>query len=196
VSPGLSPKLYPSCSESHAAVDAILNMRAEGLRPADVVRIRCGMTPAAVSNLIYHQPRTPLEGKFSQEYCVAVALARGRLGLAEFVPDALQDPTITQLLDVTEAKQHPDLSGVDSVAFSSPAIVEVETRDGKVLKKVVREMKGHPNNPLTVQDLQSKFIECAAGKLSQTKAANALSMIENLESVRSVADFVSQLRSD
>jgi 2-methylcitrate dehydratase PrpD len=64
IEPGLSPKLYPSCSETHAATDAILAMRAEGLRASDVRKIRCGMTPAAHANLVYHDPTTPLQAKF------------------------------------------------------------------------------------------------------------------------------------
>lgn len=193
IEPGLSPKLYSSCSESHAAVDAILEMRADGLKPSDVSRIRCGMTPAAQSNLVYPRPVTPLQAKFSQEYCVAAALVRGKLGLHEFTFEALKDPTIQAVLHKTEAAVHPELRGADSVTFSSPAIVEVETKDGKILRKLVREMKGHPKNPLSEADIQEKFIECAATVLPQQKIRGALDKITHLERVTSVQSLVADL---
>ncbi len=194
--PGLSPKLYSSCSEGHASIDAIIEMRAEGLRPSDVKRIRCGITPAAQSNLVYSNPTTPLQAKFSQEYVVAAALARGKLGISEFDPEAINDPTIRELMAKTVVSLHPDLSGPDSVTFSSPAIVEVETKDGRVLRKLVREMKGHPKNPLLYRDIERKFIECAARILPESKVAAALEKIKNLERLDSVRILVDELTID
>lgn len=196
IEPGLSPKLYPACSESHAAVDAILEMRADGLKPSDVSRIRCGITPAAKSNLVYPRPVTPLQAKFSQEYCVAAALVRGKLGLQEFTFEALKDHGIQDVLHKTEAAVHPELSGADSVTFSSPAIVEVETKAGKILRKLVREMKGHPKNPLSETDIREKFIECASTVLPQKKIRGALDKIVHLEKVTSVRSLVADLIPD
>jgi 2-methylcitrate dehydratase PrpD len=193
VEPGLSPKLYPSCSESHAGVDAILEMRAQGLRPSDIKRIRCGMTPAAKSNLVYSRPVTPLQAKFSQEYCVAAALSRGKLGLSEFTSDALQDREIQSILKVTEAAVHPELSGADSVTFSSPAIVEVDTKDGGTIRKLVREMRGHPKNPISNVDIEAKFIECASTVLPKKKVESALEQIKNLEQIKSMTAVVADL---
>jgi len=191
--PGLSPKLYPSCSESHAAVDAILEMRSEGLKPSDVKNIRCGMTPAAQSNLVYPRPVTPLQAKFSQEYCLSAALVRGKLGLNEFTPQAVNDPSIREILRITEAAVHSQLSGADSVSFSSPAIVEVQTKDGKTWRKLIREMKGHPNNPLSEADIQQKFKECAATILPQKQVGAALNKIAHLEGLTSVKALVADL---
>jgi 2-methylcitrate dehydratase PrpD len=193
INPGLSPKLYSSCSESHAAVDAILEMRAEGLRPTDVKRIRCGMTPAAQSNLVYPRPITPLEAKFSQEYCLAAALVRGKLGLSEFTTESVKDPAIQNILQVTSASVHPELSGADSITFSSPAIVEVETKDGKLLRKLVREMKGHPKNPLSENDLRHKFMECAATVLPEKQIRAALDKIMNLDRLDSIRPLVADM---
>lgn len=196
IEPGLSPKLYSSCSESHAAVDAILEMRAQGLKPSDVKRISCGMTPAAQSNLVYPRPVTPLQAKFSQEYCVAAALVRGKLGLSEFTPEAVKDSAIYEILQITDAAVHPELSGADSVTFSSPAIIEVETKDGRTLRKLVREMRGHPNNPLSLADVEAKFIECASTVLTNKKINSALDKIKNLEQLKSITPLVANLTPD
>jgi 2-methylcitrate dehydratase PrpD len=195
IDPGLSPKLYPSCSETHSAIDAILQMRAEGLRPSDVRRIRCGVTPAARSNLVYDNPTTPLQAKFSQTYCVAAPLVRGALGLAEFDPETVMDATIRDLMSRVEVEIHPDLSGSDSVAFSSPAIVEVDTADGRTLRKLVREMRGHPKNPLAPSDIEAKFIECGDRVLPKSNVRSALAKIQTLDRLNSVNELLDDLRA-
>jgi 2-methylcitrate dehydratase PrpD len=194
IDPGLSPKLYPSCSETHAAVDAILAMRAEGLRPSDVRKIRAGITPAARAGLVYSNPTTPLEAKFSQEYCLAAPLVRGRLGLAEFDLTVVQDPAIRSMISRIEVAVHPDLSGPDCVSFSSPAIVEVETHDGRLLRKFVREMKGHPKNPLAASDIEAKFVECGERVLPKEAVRRALTKIQKLDQLSSLEDLMGDLR--
>jgi 2-methylcitrate dehydratase PrpD len=195
IEPGLSPKLYPSCSETHSAVDAILELRAEGLTPAAVRRIRVGITPAARENLVYSNPSTPLEAKFSQEYCLAAPLVRGKLGLAEFDIAVLQDPIIREMISRIEVAVHPDLSGPDTVSFSSPAIIEVETHDGRTLRKHVREMKGHPKNPLAASDIEAKFVECGVRVLPKEGVRRALKKIQNLDQLSSLQDLMIELCS-
>jgi 2-methylcitrate dehydratase PrpD len=194
IEPGLSPKLYPSCSETHSAVDAILAMRAEGLKPTEVRRIRAGITPAARDNLVYSNPSTPLEAKFSQEYCLAAPFVRGKLGLAEFDLAVVKDPAIREMISRIEVAVHPDLSGSDSVSFSSPAIIEVETHDGRTLRKLVREMKGHPKNPLAASDIEAKFVECGTRVLPKEVIRRALEKIHKLDHLSSLRDLVNELR--
>jgi 2-methylcitrate dehydratase PrpD len=194
IDPGLSPKLYPSCSETHSAVDAILEMRAEGLKPSDVRRIRAGITPAARDNLVYSNPMTPLQAKFSQEYCLAAPLIRGKLGLAEFDLAVVQDPAIRDMISRVEVAVHPDLSGPDSVSFSSPAIIEVDTRDGRTLRKLVREMKGHPKNPLAASDIEAKFVECGERVLPKEVVRRALEKIQKLDQLPSIKDLINDLQ--
>jgi 2-methylcitrate dehydratase PrpD len=194
VDPGLSPKLYPSCSETHSATDAILEMRSEGLRASDVRRIRCGMTPAAHANLVYHNPTTPLQAKFSQEYCLAAPLVFGKLGLAEFDIDAVMNPEVHELIKRIEARVHPDLSGPDAISFSSPAIVEVETIDGRTIRKAIREMRGHPKNPLKPSEIEAKFIECGDRVLPKTAIKSALAKVLKLERLNSIRELVEDLR--
>lgn len=194
VEPGLSPKLYPSCSETHSATDAILAMRAEGLRASDVRKIHCGMTPAAHAGLAYHDPTTPLQAKFSQEYCLAAPLVFGRLGLAEFDLDAVMNSEVRALIKRTDVAIDPELSGADSVSFSSPAIVEVETNDGRTIRKKVVEMRGHPKNPLKPSEIEAKFIECGDRVLPKTAVRSALAKIQALEQLASIRELVGNLR--
>jgi 2-methylcitrate dehydratase PrpD len=194
VDPGLVFKLYPCCADLHASVDAILELRAEhGLAPDSVRRIRCGVTPLARNNAPYPDPRTPLEAKFSQEYVLAAALVRGRLGLAEFKRRSVGDPAIRSVMRRVECRLHPDLQGEDSVGFASPAHVAVETADGRLLERLVREPKGHFKKPLSEAELREKFRACAEPVLGPNKAGRAEELILSLENVKSVGTLVRAL---
>ena len=194
VDPGLSPKLYPSCSETHAAVDAILLLRAEdGLESDAVNHIRCGVTRSAVEGLSYRNPQTPLECKFSAHYCLATALVKGRLGMAEFDAEAIDDRRVRDLMARTELFVHPELADETAATFSTPAIVEVQTSDGHTLEKRVFEMRGHPKNPITVAELEAKFVECAERVLDTAQVSRALALIKDLENLPDIGSLLREL---
>lgn len=194
VDPGLSPKLYPACSETHAAVDAILELRAEHELVADAVkRIRCGLTPVAVGNLPYGEPETAHQCRFSAQYCVATALVTGRLGIAEFESECIGDARVRDVIARTEVYVHPDLVSDEPVTFSSPAIVTVETADGRTYEKRIRAMRGHPENPVEAADIETKFLDCGSRVLDDARLDRAVGMIGELETLSDIGRLLREL---
>lgn len=196
LSPGLVYKLYPCCGDLHASIEALLALRTEHrLGPDDVRRIRCGVTLLAANNAPYRDPQTPLEAKFSQEYVLAAALVRGRLGLDEFTTAAIRDPAIRTVLSRVEVVPAPELAGPDSVSFASPAMLSIETRDGRVLRGEVRQMRGHPANPLSATDLREKFMSCAADVLGVVRSRAVRALVMKLDELPSIRELVAALSS-
>ena len=191
ISPGLAYKLYPCCADLHASVDAAIALRdRHKLRPGDIKSIRCGITPLAANNSPYPRPTTPSQAKFSQEYCVATALVRGRLTLEEFTADAIRDPSVLALLPLIDAKIVPDLSGEDAVSFASPAIVEVETKTGDIFRMRVDEMLGHPKNPMSPETMIKKFQQCSAGIVGSAAAERASELIMKIDQLPNLDPLV------
>lgn len=194
VEPGLSPKLYPCCSDLHAAIDAVLDMRSENrLKPEDVKLIRCGVTPLGRINARYRSPETPLQAKFSMEYCLASALVRGRLGLPDFDPPAIAAAPVRTLMERIRVDVHPSLSGEDGVTFSAPAIVEIDLVDGRTLAKEVWKMRGHPKNPVPASVIEEKFIACAERVLEGAAVAAAAAILRDLHQADSVRPLIREL---
>jgi len=194
VKPGLAYKMYPSCSDTHPSVDAALDLRARyRLQPPAIGRVRAGVTPMVSSNLVHHDPRTPLESKFSLEFCVAVALARGRLGLAEFTPDVLGDPTTRALMERVEMWEDPELATAGEPSFCSPASIEVETVGGERVRAVQAVARGHPDRPATRRDLETKFRECAEPVLEAEAVRRVIDRLSRLEELPSVRDLTREL---
>src|SRR5690606_22409495 len=117
-----------------------------------------------IGPLIHSRPRTGLEGKFSMEYVVATALLDRQVKFANFEDDAVQRPEAQELLrnvrTVGDDRPHPAADGDQYQA------VEVHTRDGRVLVQSVNQARGGPDDPLSDEELTSKYQDCAARALT------------------------------
>ncbi|MSO93022.1 MAG: MmgE/PrpD family protein [Rhodospirillales bacterium] len=194
VSPGLSYKMYPSCSDTHPSVDGVLDLRhRHKLAPISVRRLRSGVMANVYGNLTYHQPKTATESKFSLEYCIAAAMVRDRLSLTEFEPGALDDPEVRDMMTRTEAWIDPALPKDKVKGFASPASVEIETADGRTFKTVVVDAIGHPEKPMSEGALKTKFEQCAAGTLERRAARRAIDLILQLETLPDVRALTAAL---
>lgn len=195
VDPGLVFKLYPCCGDIAACVDGVLLLREQhALQVDSVARIRLGVSQTSRECAPNDRPATPLEAKFSIPYTAAAALVRGRLGLAEFTPEALQDAEVRNCMERVDVVLHPDLARPEAVSYCSPAIVEIETKGGEILRKTVRDMRGHPKNPLTAADLEAKFEACAANVLQHAAIRKTIGLVQRLDSLSSVDALIRTLQ--
>ena len=88
-SPGIAIKPFPSCKATHNGIDAAMTPQREaGFQAEDVDSIRVDCQPIAKDLLKYPIARTPLQGKFSMNYCIACALLYGKVTL-EKLPEIL-----------------------------------------------------------------------------------------------------------
>jgi len=84
-------KPYPCGVVLHALVDACLEQR-EKLRDSESIVV--ALNPLAVERTDRPEPRNALEARLSAHHALAVAVLRGRAGLAEFTDAAAVDPQL------------------------------------------------------------------------------------------------------
>src|SRR5579872_5590982 len=95
-------KMHSCCAHTHTAIDVALELRRDGAIEAVHIELY-GPGYEIVKEM---NPRTPYQGKFSIAYCVAAALAEGRVGLEQFSPDrfdpdGVRDAAIARLIAKT-----------------------------------------------------------------------------------------------
>ncbi|SFB49567.1 2-methylcitrate dehydratase PrpD [Amycolatopsis marina] len=152
-------KPYPSCHFTHGFADAVLALRsAAGFAAEDVEHIRCLIHPTAAAAVCEplerkRRPHDLYDAKFSVPYVVGACLSRGKLTLAEFTDDSLDDPAIHKLADRVDVADDPDSRFPQ--AYS--AAVEITLRDGRRLNRREPVNRGHPERPLSHQEIQDKF---------------------------------------
>ena len=177
VSPGLDIKPYPCCRFTHRCIDAVLHIVA-GYHPApeDVISVECHTSTFVPSIVIHHQPGTALEGKFSMEYCVARAIIDGDMRIAQFTGEKVLDTAAQQLLKKVRYV-HP--SGAEDPSLAEK--VTVTMRDGKQYSHEVLYAKGSPENPLTPEELITKYRSCAGTVLPPEDIEYSLDMVSHIE---------------
>ena len=188
VQPGVAIKQYPCCGSTHPAVDAMLMLvREHGLTPAMVERVDSWTHPRRLAHTNRPDPQSELDAKFSVQYCLARALLDRRVSLEHFEGDSYRDPAIRALLPRIHAAPHPDMSMASTEHFG--AEVKVTLTDGRVLTATVARPLGRgPGNPLPVELLEAKFLNCATRALPMDAAERLLSVLRTLDGVADMRD--------
>jgi len=188
---GVGIKRYPCCGCTHSALDALLAIRAKHAPDsADIVAVHCTMNALVPDILVHHRPETPAQAKFSMEYCLAVALLDGACGIAQFKPERVARADVQALLRRVTISVDPAIPYRNGVY---PGTVTVTLADGATLAGSAAEAKGHPDFPLSVEELRAKFIDCAAAVLPAPRAEAAFAALAALEAAPRLSDITALL---
>jgi 2-methylcitrate dehydratase PrpD len=183
--PGISIKPYPSGSLSHPGQDAILELvREHDVAPEDVEEAVAGTNSAMPNALIYALPQTALEGKFSFPFLLAIAILRRKVGIAEFRDEVVTSPEVQEMMKRCRHVVDPE---IDAKGFQHlDTRITVRLRDGLVLERLESFATGHPKKPMSREQLESKFFECADLAIDPERARLAADLIWGLEELEHV----------
>ncbi len=189
---GITVKLYPSCAGTHPSLDAILELRRrEQFGAGDVERIEIDVDSITPTILIYERPTSGLEGKFSMPFCVAAAVAFGRVDLETFDAPTLSNALVTGLLGRVVMRVDPSLDGIGEPLTQARASVRL--KDGRVFTQPANGARGYPAQPATDAELQAKFLACARRTLPEESCAAALEMLRGIEQIKDVRRLTAAL---
>jgi 2-methylcitrate dehydratase PrpD len=188
---GLSIKPYPSCGFTHCAIDAALSIKYKNtLNPAEITEIELGVTPFDKQILIHHRPRTDLEGKFSLEYCVARALFSGEVRLKHFTEEAVIEQPMGSLIEKMKWVEKFPMPKMGTAQGYGSKSVLVHLKNGISIYKEVAIAKGMPRNPMTADELNVKYRDCAAAVLKKDDVKESLSILNNLSELKDITSLV------
>src|SRR5262249_15467570 len=140
----------------------------------------------APHQLIYDHAETGLQGKFSMQYCVAVALLDRTVGLAQFADARVARPDVQALMPKIRMIVHPGQTTRESLANKFTEVT-LRLADGRTLRRRVDQAKGQPRNPLTDAALDVKFRDAAGCALAPAAVERLLDMLKTIETVSDVA---------
>jgi 2-methylcitrate dehydratase PrpD len=179
----ISFKPYPCGRPQHAMLDAALAARSRlGLTsPEDLARIESVIVTADGSTVADNfvgaphkrRPTQIVEAQFALPFLIAAALAHGRLGIGEVA--GFGDAAVLALAERIAARP------------GSPAGIAVRLRDGSAVSVATTTALGAPENPLSIDQLRAKFLDCARNAVrpvDDAMAERAADLILDIESVR------------
>jgi 2-methylcitrate dehydratase PrpD len=194
VSIGLGFKPYPSCRSTHTSIDATMHLRNEfHITAGQVAEIICKISPIHTQMARFHKPESGYQGKFSIPYCVATALSKGTVCLADFTDDKVKASEAQKLLSRVRFL-HPDEA--DQKGMDLAAEITIRLTDGSQYSYRVSLPKGEPENPMTDEELTAKFEACSRLILDKKDANKILNIIRNLEEEKDLTGLFKVLRKN
>jgi 2-methylcitrate dehydratase PrpD len=141
-------------------------------------------------------PRTPYQAKFSLAYCVAAALLERCVGLDQFgedrfAPTGVRDAAIAELLKRTRVTVDPDLSAKYPAAW--PGRITITLRDGVTMTAYQDYPRGNPENAVTTEALEEKFLSLVSPRIGRDMAAAAAAAVRHVEQSDDVATLFCDL---
>jgi len=179
----MTVKNHGCCGHTFAAIDGILALRdRHHPDPAQIRRIRVATYQTAIDVTGNFKPATAFEAKFSLPYTIAAALIYGSVRLNAFEPDRLNDPRIRELIGKIDLAADPVLNA--GFPAQRAARIEIEMTDGTKFEHFQPTRKGDPDQPLTDEELDHKFIELAGAVIGEAAARRLLAELWNLDQAR------------
>jgi 2-methylcitrate dehydratase PrpD len=184
VTDAVLPRAYPLGNISAPFIDSVMAIQREhAVKPSDIESIVCEVAPHAVAlvcepmSLKLH-PTTPYGAKNSLPYVLGLALLYQSIGVEDFTDEKYPDP---RALEIAQRVTYV----ADEKRFLDSGRVTMTMTDGTTYVHETPYKKGSLQNPLTADELDTKFRRNAALAATETEIA---SLDEALRGLRDLAD--------
>jgi 2-methylcitrate dehydratase PrpD len=168
----------------------------KGFRHEDIEGIHCIISEGARMTVepqtAKWNPQSVPEAMFSTPYMVAtVAINRKGIFLDDLTIEEINRPDKRELMKKVTVHIDPQINN-----HFEGFTVEVTLKDGRRLSNTCDYVLGHPNNPMTWQDVEEKFWKCvpyAARPLQRQKLQSTIEQFIHLEDLDDVNKIIETL---
>ncbi len=181
-------KPYSSCRWGHSSIDACLKIMKEHKidhNSISSIKVRSNYEITCTSKEL-KEPRSIVDAQFNLPYLLALCVSGHppSEGLSE---SHLTDPHVLSLLKKVrlELDQEADKLYFDKGIMASTIIIE--TKSGERFEKSVLIPKGSPENPMSREELEKKFLILSSPVVGNNKALRIVEKIRELEKLRDVS---------
>jgi 2-methylcitrate dehydratase PrpD len=166
---GMGIKPSPGTWHAFTHVDTVRGlMRDNGITADDIAKVEVfvtseGMrafTPLAVKR----HPPTSQDANHSSPYLIAAAIHHGTVTFRDLTAEGYEDERVGAIADRVIPIIDPEFerSGEVGPGEAGPARVQITLHDGSQFERDETVPYGHPQNPISEEDLIAKFRTCAA----------------------------------
>ena len=163
-------KAFPCGIVTHPAITACLDLHARGIRPKHIETLTLTVHPMAVRLTGRRSPTGPLDAKLSVCHTAAAALVRGKVSVAEFDVECIEDPSVVRL------RENDNVIVNDAYAMDE-AEVEVKLANGPAVTAHADHAIGSLERPMTDAALEDKLASMAEGILTRSETADLVARL-------------------
>ncbi len=190
-------KYWPAEYHAQTAVWAALELRKKVGSMASVQSVLVETHEAGYTILANDRqkwaPSTKETADHSLPYIVGMALLKGTVDNSTYSDKNLRDVKNLAFIKKVRVKEDPALTAMYP-ARGMPNRVTVVLRGGRVASAEVAVPRGHPKNPMSRVELETKFLALTSRFLGERGAKRALKELWKLEEVEDLRELLSLLR--
>ena len=171
--------------------------RSEGFTHKDVDKVIVGVNQGAYNTTCdplgkKRRPSSIKEALFSLPYTVAVGLVKGDLFLDDFTEEAIHDKEVLFISDKVTAVVDERIENRYG-RILGPAVIQIILKDGRQFTTQVDFVKGHPKNPMSMQEVKNKFLKCipfSARFFDEERVESLFNVILDLERLDDISEII------
>jgi len=152
-------KTYAACRHTHPAIEAALTLRpqlVDAISQKLIDTILVETYRLAVAGHDHTDIMGISSAKMSMPFSVALALCKGSAGMEDYCESNVSDAMILALTRKVKVVENTELSAL--VPQKRASILSVILKDGTKYSHRVDYPKGEPENPLSDEELEQKFL--------------------------------------
>ena len=191
----LTLKPYPCGSIAQPYMDCAYRLHTKHrVDPARIAEIVCRTHPGPVPRLweplaAKHAPPNGYAAKFSLPYLLALILVNGRAGLADFADTAVRNEAVLRVTRLVTYELDP------TIDYPRHFVGDVRVRltDGSEIAERQDHPRGGPDDPMTREEVETKFRGNAGLTLSSARVEHAIRDFSDLAAVKRIVAVVETL---
>jgi 2-methylcitrate dehydratase PrpD len=116
------------------------------------------------------------------EGCLALALVDGNINIESFTDNRVRSKEVKEMMARIKREIVSEEKREGPPEFG-PAEVKVFLKGGKTLEARVEKAKGNPENPMSPEEIQQKYVDCCTGIMTEKGIEQSISMVQHLETL-------------
>jgi 2-methylcitrate dehydratase len=193
-----SMKAFPTEALTHTHISATIKVVTEhDIKPEDIDTVTVTTIARAVDILFdpaKYKPASRETADHSLPYCIAAAIVDRKITTDQFSEERIKDPKIMGVIN--KIKGEASVEFEKNFPAKQQSKVTIKLKNGQVHSAQLDYPKGDPREPMTDEDLQNKFAGLSSHLLSDKKQKQIREAIWDLESFKTINDFMKILKAD
>jgi 2-methylcitrate dehydratase PrpD len=189
-------KYYPCCKYIQPTLDAIRHIITENHLQAEDIQSILVKSIRWLKTFEDYEPTNMVDAEFSVPYTAAMVILGETPGPNWYLGEKIRNKKALNIARKVRIEVDPAAERIYQETEQQPSTVEIATKDGRKFDCHIDHSKGEYYNPLTPEELESKFRHNASFVLKEEVIKEIIAIIRKLEQISDINELTALLSSN